>query len=141
MESKVKPTRQDGLLKRLTRSLTLVLCVACRPDELFCTTVGGFTGLTIELSAQPVGSFVVEVVPTLSQAVSYTYRCDGGPSCRTNRVRFPGLIETSLTVRVTTSLGVRETPQPDVRYTDSYPNGKACGPRATTATVQAAIPE
>lgn len=141
MESKVKPARREGLLKRLTPSLALVLCVACRPEELFCTTAGGFTGLTIELSAQPVGPFVVDVVPTQSLGLSYTYRCDGGLWCRTNRVLFPGLIATSFTVRVTTNLGVRETTQPLVRYTDWYPNGKACEPRSTSATVRAAIPE
>ena len=124
-------------------SLALVLCVACHPEELVCTTAGDLTGLTIELSAQPVGPFVVDVVvpsSTPSLPVSYTYRCDGGPLCRTKMVTFPGLIATTFKVRVTTNLGVRETTPPPVRYTDSYPNGKACDPRSTTAIVQAAIP-
>jgi hypothetical protein len=123
----------------------LALTAGCGSDDLTCPLAGDITGLTVELSAVPVGPFTVEIgVPIISPSlpVSYTYRCDGGPQCRTRTIRFPGLIATYLTVRVTTERGVRNTtpPQP-VKYIDTYPNGRACEPRSTTATVQAAIPE
>jgi hypothetical protein len=135
-------------LRRATHAallLTLPLLLACNPEELTCTLAGDLTGLTVELSAVPVGPFTVDIViprSTPSLPVSYTYRCDGGPLCRTRTVIFPGLIATDFTVRVTTNLGVRETTPPrPVRYTDEFPNGPRCGPRSTTATVQASIPE
>ena len=133
---------------RLTHHMALLLTFAlcgCRAEELVCPLAGDLTGLTVELAATPVGPFTVDIViprSTPSLPVSYTYRCDGGQLCRTNTVTFPGLIATDFTVRVTTSLGVRETTPPRlVRYTDSYPNGTSCDPRSTTATVQAGIPE
>lgn len=130
---------------RAALPLLLTLAVGCSPESLTCTLAGDLTGLTVELSAQPVGPFTVDIIvpmSTPSLPVTYTYRCDGGPLCRTNTVRFPGLIATSFTVRVTTERGVRNTTPPrPVQYIDSYPNGKDCAPRSTTATVQAAIPE
>jgi hypothetical protein len=128
-----------------TTPLLALLLLACNPEELTCTLRGDLTGLTVELSAMPVGPFTVDIViprstPTLP--VSYTYRCDGGQLCRTRTVIFPGLVASDFTVRVTTNLGVRETTPPrPVRYTDEFPNGPRCGPRSTTATVQAGIPE
>jgi len=130
---------------RVAPLMILVLCLGCQSETLFCTTIGDQTGLTVELSATPVGPFTVDIVvpgSTTSSPVFYTYRCDGGQLCRTNVVRFPGLVATDFSVRVTTTLGVLETTPPrPVRYTDAYPNGKACEPRSTTATVQARIPE
>ncbi len=125
--------------------LLLALTAGCGSDDLTCPLAGDLTGLTVELSAVPVGPFTVEIgVPAFSASipVSYAYRCDGGPQCRTRTIRFPGLIAPNFTVRVTTERGVRNTtpPQP-VKYIDTYPNGQACEPRSTTATVQAAIPE
>lgn len=135
-------------IPRATRTaplLALPLLLACNPEELTCTLAGDLTGLTVELSAVPVGPFTVDIViprSTPSLPVSYTYRCDGGQLCRTRSVIFPGLVATDFTVRVTTNLGVRETTPPrPVRYTDEFPNGPRCGPRSTTATVQAGIPE
>jgi len=124
--------------------LLLSLTIGCSADDLTCPLAGDITGLTVELSAAPVGPFTVEIgVPAFSTSipVSYTYRCDGGPQCRTRTIRFPGLIAPNFTVRVTTERGVRNTtpPQP-VKYIDTYPNGRASEPRSTPATVPAAIP-
>jgi|APMI01.1.fsa_nt_gi hypothetical protein len=131
--------------RALFLSLVLLLCAACdSAASLVCTTAGDVTGLTVQLSATPVGPYTVDVVIPQSGSsfpVFYTFRCNGESLCRTNSVKFPGLIANQFTVRVTTTLGTRETTLGLVRYTDSYPNGKACDPRSTTATVQAAIPE
>lgn len=144
-EVRVDRVISNGWSRRAVRLVALGVCVGCRPEELTCTTAGDLTGLTVELSAAPVGPFSVDIViprSTPSLPVSYTYRCDGGLPCRTKTVVFPGLIATDFSVRVTTSLGVRETTPPrPVQYTDSYPNGTACDPRSTTATVHARIPE
>lgn len=121
----------------------LALTAGCGSDDLTCPLAGDLTGLTVELSAVPVGPFTVEIgVPVFSPSppVSYTYRGDGGPPCRTRTIRFPGLIATNFTVRGTTERGERNaTPPQLVKYIDTYPNGRACEPRSKAATVQAAI--
>lgn len=120
----------------------LVTLTACGGDDITCALLPDMTGLTVELSATPTGPYTVEVVLPTSSPVSYVYRCDGGPSCRGSRIFFPGLVTPRPTIRVTTSIGTRSTPAlREVRYTDSYPNGRSCEPRTTSATVTAAIPE
>lgn len=118
----------------------LMLTVACNGDGLVCILLPDPTGLTVELSARPEGPYTVQVVPSSSSPVSYTYQCDGGPSCRANRIFFPGLVAPLVTIRVTTSLGTRTTSPRRIEYQESYPNGKGCDPRAFTASVQAEIP-
>ena len=125
------------------RALAIMLAVVagCGRESLTCTLLPDLTGLTVELSSVPTGPYAVEVLVPTSFPVSYVYRCDGGPSCRGARVFFPGLVTSSVTVRVTTSAGTRSTPYQRLTYTDSYPNGASCGPRTTSATIVAALPE
>lgn len=118
-----------------------VVLSACGGDDITCALLPDMTGLTVELSATPTGPYTVEVLVPTSSPVTYVYRCDGGPSCRGSRIFFPGLVTPYPTIRVTTSVGTRSTPAlREVRYTDSYPNGRSCEPRTTSATVTAAIP-
>lgn len=133
-----------AMRRRAARVLPALLLVlsACGGDDITCALLPDMTGLTVELSATPTGPYTVEVVVPTSSPVSYVYRCDGGPSCRGSRIFFPGLVTPYPTIRVTTSIGTRATPAiREVRYTDSYPNGRACEPRTISATVTAAIPE
>lgn len=133
-----------GMRRCAARALPALLVVvsACGGDDITCALLPDMTGLTVELSATPTGPYTVEVVVPTSSPVSYVYRCDGGPSCRGLRIFFPGLVTPYPTIRVTTSVGTRSTPAVrEVRYSDSYPNGRACEPRTTSATVTAAIPE
>jgi hypothetical protein len=89
-------------LRRATHAALLLaslLLLACHPEELTGTLAGDLTGLTVEMSAVPVGPFTVDIVI------------------------------------------LRSTQSLPVSYTDTFPNGPRCGPRSTTATVQAGIPE
>jgi hypothetical protein len=120
----------------------LVLLAGCGRESLTCTLLPDMTGLTVELTAQPSGPYTVEVLIPTAPAVSYLYRCDGGPSCRGTRIFFPGLVTPNPTVRVKTAVGTRTTlSQRRLEYTDSYPNGKSCDPRTTSATISAALPD
>ena len=121
--------------------MLLAMVAGCGRESLTCTLLPDMTGLTVELSSVPTGQYTIEVLVPTSSPVSYVYRCDGGPSCRGARVFFPGLVTPFVTVRVTTSAGTRSTPHQRLTYTDSYPNGASCGPRTTSATIAAALPE
>ena len=127
---------------RLTTFVVLGFLTACEGGSLTCPLRPDSTGLTVELSAAPSGPYTVEVLLPTSWPVAYVYRCDGGLSCRSTRVFFPGLIAPyGTTVQVTTSIGTRATRLQRIVYTDSYPNGSSCDPRSTNATVSVAIPE
>ncbi len=119
----------------------LAVVAGCGRESLSCTLLPDMTGLTVQLSAVPTGAYTVEVLVPTSSPVSYVYRCDGAQSCRGARVFFPGLVTPNVTVRVTTAAGTRSTPYQRLTYTDSYPNGKSCEPRTTSATIIAALPE
>lgn len=133
-------TRRVGY-RRTTLLLALSTFVACGGDSITCTLIGDMTGLTVNLSAVPSGPYSVEVLVASSSPVSYIFRCDGGLQCRSSQAFFPGLIATDIAVRVTTLLGTRTTAYQHVAFSDSYPNGPSCEPRATTATVTALLPE
>lgn len=122
--------------------LPLVIGVgACTGESLTCTLIGDPTGLTVELSSPPPGPFTVEVIPVSSAPVVYTYRCDAPNPCqRVTSAFFPKLIAQQIQIRVTTSVGTKTTNPPSITYTESYPNGKGCEPRAFTATVRAQTP-
>ena len=49
-------------LRHTAPLLALPLLLACNPEELTCTLAGDLTGLTVELSAVPVGPFTVDIV-------------------------------------------------------------------------------
>jgi len=62
---------------RLCSVTTLVAFVGCHSAEHTCTLVGDRTGLTVQLSAPPVGTFAV-IVSASAPVPSYVYVCDGG---------------------------------------------------------------
>ena len=71
--------RKVAHIARLCSVITLLAFVSCNSAEHTCTLVGDRTGLTVQLSAPPVGAFTVEVVVSASAPVpSYVYVCDGG---------------------------------------------------------------
>jgi hypothetical protein len=123
---------------------TIVLLGGCEADSFVCATIGDSTRLTVQLSARPTGPYTVDVTPNRSTSttpVTYTFRCDGLPLSSARGAFFPGAVEQHFRVRVTTTVGVRETRLHDVRYTDRYPNSERCEPRTPTATVPMQFPE
>ena len=71
--------RKVAHIARLCSVRALLAFDSCNSAELACTLVGDRTGLTVQLSAPPVGAFTVEVIVSASAPVpSCVYVCDGG---------------------------------------------------------------
>ena len=134
--------RRFARTSRAGAAAALLVVVGCDNANLTCPLLPDRTGLTVQLSAAPVGAFTVEVLLAAPPPVpSYVYICDGGVTCRgVSAVFFPGLVPSFVAVRVTTTVGTRTTNRERVTYVDAYPNGRACEPRSTTGTVLVPLP-
>jgi hypothetical protein len=121
----------------------LLALTGCRDPLTVCTSIGSISGLIVAFASPVGGPFTVDALYPAATAVSYSFRCDGGAECRNlPRVFFPGLIEPSLSIRVTTALGTRTTVVPGgIVYRDEYPNGESCPGRSTIGRVTALLPQ
>jgi hypothetical protein len=133
-----------GRVWKAIRVTILALAVgSC--DRLFspqrgCTLIGCTNGLTVHLTSLPDGPFTVEVFTNVGDGVPvFTYRCTTGTGCRQDIV-FEDYRPSNPTIRVTTSLGTRDTRiDGGVHYEITHPNGPDCG-ECWHGTVTALLP-
>ena len=106
---------------------------------LVCTQIGCESGLTVHLSAQPVGAFRVEVFAlSPNEQPAYVFDCPADSSCPQD-LFFPGLIVRHPFIRITTSVGTRTIEVLSVTYISLRPNGVDC-PGCEQATVAIDLP-
>jgi hypothetical protein len=105
-----------------------------------CTLIGCTDGITVHLTALPTGPYRVEIlVGSGPGGLSYAYDCAGGPTCQ-QVIFFPELVPDRIIVRVTTSLGSRDTEISNPVYSTLRPNGPDCPPLCRQASVTAQLP-
>lgn len=104
-----------------------------------CTVIGCNDGLLVRLSTQPTGPFQVELlVAGALQPAPPEATCIVATGCITG-ILFRTVATDLVVVRVTTSVGTRDTAYPRLQYITSSPNGKGCGPTCRSVTVTANI--
>jgi hypothetical protein len=114
----------------MLRGLAVVLLAACNPVVQVCTEIGCDDALVVRLDRAPAGAYRVEaIVPGAAPAV---FECGAGETCPA--AYFPGLVAERVTIRVTTSAGVR-TQEFTPAYAAEYPNGRGCPAACRKATV------
>jgi hypothetical protein len=104
-----------------------------------CTEIGCTDGITVHLPVVPTGSYTVEIVVGGGGGLSYAYDCAGGPPCQQD-IFFPELVLDRIIVKVTTSLGSRQTEIANPVNVTSQPNGPDCPPLCRQAWVTAQLP-
>lgn len=123
---------------RLTASLLLAFSAGCNLTRA-CTLIGCHSGLTVELNGPAPSMYRIEVSSGPSLGATYAYDCPGGPSCASGSVMFEDYFPTTVTVKVVTPGGTT-TKTFNPTYTESFPNGKGCGPACRNGRVTVEVP-
>lgn len=113
----------------------------CEPPLGACTLIGCTSGLTVELSALPVGAFSVALqAGAPGESPEYRYDCAAGGAPCAREILFPGFLAERVLVTVTTTSGSVTREFTDVRFTASRPNGPRCEPVCRNARVRFSVP-
>lgn len=115
----------------MLRGLAVVLLAACNPVVQMCTEMGCDDALVVRFDRAPAGAYRVEAI-TAPGAAPAVFECGAGETCPA--AYFPGLVAERVTIRVTTSAGVR-TQEFTPDYEPEYPNGRSCPAACQQATV------
>ncbi|HEX2080419.1 MAG TPA: hypothetical protein VHG08_22140 [Longimicrobium sp.] len=109
-----------------------LLLASCNPFTHACTLMACQDGLAVEFAAAPTSAFRVEAWSEVRTAPQ-VFECQVAEHCPS--VFFENFQGEQVTVRVTTSAGVRTQQFPGVEYERIYPNGRDCGGECRQATV------
>lgn len=117
----------------------LLACSAGCNSYGACTLIGCYGGLTVEFNKPAPTTYRVEVTSSPGLGAVYVVECPGGPSCGTGSVMFADYFPSTVTVKVITPLGTTtKTFNPE--YTESFPNGRNCGPACSNGKVIVDLP-
>ena len=111
-------------LTYVLQATAAVLLASCSPITHSCTLIGCENGLAVQLGGAPAGPVRVEAWSELRLPVQ-VQECAADQPC--TGVFFPGFAGQNVTVRVTTSAGVKTQEFTGVDYETLYPNGRRCG--------------
>ena len=106
-----------------------------------CNLVGCYDGLLVNFPSRPEGPYRIELFAAgVVQPAPLEATCTEARGCNSGIV-FRTHATDDLVFRVTTSLGIRDTTVPRVRYTTVSPNGRGCGPTCSSAEVTVKAPQ
>jgi hypothetical protein len=120
-------------LARLAGGIALLVSAGCDTFRA-CTLIGCVNGLMIQFAAPPTSAYRVEV--SSGNGTVNVFEC---PTAQCGGARFEDYFPQTATVTVITAAGTTTTTiAPE--YTESYPNGHACGPACRRANVTVSPP-
>lgn len=116
----------------LLHATAALLLASCNPITQSCTLIGCHDGLAVGFDQPLTAPYKVEAWSELRVAPQVV-ECAAGQTCEP--VFFPDFQGQNVTIRVTTSAGVRTQEFSGVEYEPQYPNGRRCGAACRQATV------
>ncbi len=125
---------------RLAASALLTFSLGCS-FSIECTLIGCSSGLAVMFSTPATMPYRIEASSAPGLGGSYVFDCPAlpGPTCGKDEALLRDYFPGSVTIKVITALGTTTTTL-SPEYTETYPNGKRCGPACRRGKVTVDLP-